>query len=148
LVDLVKPVIMPTVTGSSVFSSGIGFNQFGPKRQNFALMSGYNSIRDNLRNILFFRKGDYPDNSDFGVGLQDFLFEQNDELLRLALNQEIRRQISKYEPRIVIRSVSITTPAWADDSIVVNLDLMVNNVVLSGVAGANGAFNLSQSSAA
>ena len=139
---------MPTVTGSSVFSSGIGFNQFGPKRQSFALMSGYNSIRDNVRNILFFRKGDYPDNSDFGVGLQDFLFEQNDELLRLALNQEIRRQISKYEPRIVIRSISITTPSWADDSIVVNLDLMVNNVVLSGVAGANGSFNLSQSSAA
>ncbi len=148
MVDVIKPPFIPNVAGKSVFSAGIGFNQFGPARQNFALMSGVSAISDNIRNILFFRKGDYPDNSDFGVGLQDFLFEQCDELLRLALNQEVRRQISKYEPRVVIRSISVSTPSWADDSIVINLDLMVNNVTLSGTAGANGAFNLSQSSAA
>jgi phage baseplate assembly protein W len=148
LVDVVKPLIPPNVTGRSVFSSGIGFNQFGPTRQAFGLMSGFDAIRDNLRNILFFRKGDYLDNSDFGVGLQDFLFEPADELLRLALNQEIRRQIAKYEPRLVIRSISVTTPAWADDSIVVDLDLMVNNVSIGAQAGANGYYNLTQKSAA
>lgn len=139
---------MPIVTGSSVFSSGIGFNQFGPTRQIFGLLAGSDSIRDNLRNILFFRKGDYPDNSDFGVGLQDFLFEPADELLRLALSQEIRRQISKYEPRLVIRSIQVSTPTWADNAIVISLDMMVNNVSLNLQASANGAFNLSQSSAA
>ena len=139
---------MPTVTGSSVFSAGIGFNQYGPVRQNFSLFAGFNAVKENIRNILFFRKGDYPDNSDFGVGIQDFLFEPADELLRLALSQEIRRQIGKYEPRVVIRSIAISTPSWADDSVVVNLDLLINGVVLSGVAGANGVFNLSQSSAA
>lgn len=148
MVDVVKPLIPPNVAGRSVFSSGIGFNQFGPARQAFGLMTGFDSIRDNLRNIMFFRKGDYLDNSDFGVGLQDFLFEPADELLRLALNQEIRRQIAKYEPRLVIRSISVTTPSWADDSIVVDMDMMANNVSLGAQAGANGYYNFTQVSAA
>lgn len=148
MVDVVKPLIPPNVAAKSVFSSGIGFNQYGPQRQLFGLMSGLDAIRDNLRNILFFRKGDYPDNSDFGVGLQDFVFEPADELLRLALNQEIRRQIAKYEPRLVIRSISVTTPSWADDSIVVDIDMMANNVSVNAQAGANGYYNLSPASAA
>lgn len=136
------------MTGSSVFSSGIGFNSYGPTRQGFGLLANFESIKENIRNILFFRKGDYPDNSDFGVGLQDFLFEPADEILRISLSQEVRRQISTYEPRAVIRNVGVSTPSWADDSIVVDLDLIVNNVVLTGQASSNGIFNLSQSSAA
>ena len=148
MVDVVKPVVPPNVAGKSIFASGIGFNQYAPSRQTFSLLTGYESVRENIRNILFFRKGDYLDNSDFGVGLQDFLFEQADEVLRIALTQEVRRQISKYEPRVVIRSLSVTTPKWADDSIVIDMDLLVNNVPLTGTAGANGSFNLSQSSTA
>ena len=136
------------MSGSSVFSSGIGFNQYGPIRNGFGLLANFESIKENIRNILYFRKGDYPDNSDFGIGLQDFLFEPADEILRISLSQEIRRQISTYEPRTVIRNISVTTPAWADDSIVVDFDLIVNNVVLTGSASSNGIFNLSQSSAA
>lgn len=148
MVSIAKPPIKPNVQGDSVFSAGIGFNSFTPSRIPFGILSNFDSIRENLRNIIFFRKGDYPDLPDFGVGLQDYLFEPGDELLRLSLNQEMRRQIAKYEPRVIIRILNITTPAWADDSLVVDLDLLVNNVPLSGTAASNGTFSLSQKSVA
>ena len=144
VLTVIKPSIPPNVAGTSVFASGVAFNQYGPPLQPFGLLTGFASIRDNLRNILFFRKGDYPDNPDFGVGIQDYVFDQNDEVLSLALSQEISRQIATYESRVTIRGINISTPAWADDSIAVNLDLLVNNTALVVTAGSNGIFNISQ----
>ena len=148
MVAIIKPLIPPNVQGDSIFSAGISFNSFTPNRKPFDFLANFDSIRENLRNILFFRKGDYPDNPDFGIGLQDYLFEPLDELLSLSLNQEMRRQISKNEPRIIIRVLNLSTPAWADDSLVVDMDLLANNIPLTGIAAANGTFSLSQKSAA
>jgi phage baseplate assembly protein W len=148
VIDIVKPVRPPNVTGSSIFSSGFGFNTFTPQRKQFALLANFDSIRDNIRNIIFFRKGDYPDNPDFGIGLQDYLFEQADEVMRIALNQETRRQISRYEPRVVIRSISVSTPSWADDAVVLDIDLLVNNIQLSGAASASGGFSINPTGSA
>lgn len=148
MVDVVKPSTVPSVAGKSYIASSLGFNAFTRDRVPFSILTNFESIRDNIRNILFFRKGDYPDSPDFGVGIQDYLFEQNDELLKIALSQEIRRQIATYEPRVTIRTLSVSTPSWADDSIVVDLDLLVNGTSLSGLATSSGTFNLSQQAAA
>ena len=148
MVDVVKPDVAPNVAGKSIFSAGIGFNAYTPDRVLFGLLSNFNAIRDNLRNIIFFRKGDYPDNPDFGIGLQDYLFDPADEVMRLALGREISRQIARYEPRVTIRSLDVSTPTWADNAVVVDMDLLVNNVPLSGVAAATGTFVLSESNAA
>ncbi len=126
-IDVVKPEQMPQVIGRSRFAGGIGFNAFTPNRQPFGIQANFDAVRDNLRNILFFRKGDYPDKPDFGVGLQDYLFDNADELLNLALSQEIRRQFAKYEPRCIIRLLNVGTPKWDDQSVVVDMDLLINN---------------------
>ena len=149
ILRIVKPLTPPKITGSSIYSSGVGYNTYGPQtRQTFGINTGFNAIRDNVRNILYFRKGEYLDNSDFGVGLQDYLFEEEDELLDLALSQEIRRQFSTYEPRVLIQTLTIGTYAWADNAIAVNMRLLINQVVVTGLAVSNGNFNLSQAKAA
>jgi phage baseplate assembly protein W len=144
MVAVVKPSTKPQVTGSSGIASSLGFNAYTPDRLPFGLLTDFESIRDNLRNIIFFRKGDYPDLPEFGIGLQDYLFDPGDELLRMALAQESRRQIAKYEPRITIRSLLVDTPQWADGGVVLSMDLLVNGSSLTGTATASGNFNLSR----
>lgn len=130
--------------GINLASSLGGFNSFSNNTVLFAILTNFESIRDNVRNILFFRKGDYLDLPEFGIGLQDYVFEQDDELLSIALNQEIRNQLGRYESRVTVRSLSISTPAWADDSLVVDIDLLCNGTVLSVTASGSGLFNMEQ----
>lgn len=143
MVDFVKPK-PPAVEGRSFLASSLGFNAFSIGRAPFEILTDINSIRDNIRNILFFRKGDYPDEPDFGIGLQDFIFDPADELLRTSLGQEIRRQIVRYEPRVTIRILTVTSPRWAQDSLQIDLDVLVGNIPLTGAATASGTFSLSQ----
>lgn len=138
-----KPVVPPNVDTNSLLASSLGFNAFSANRIPFDILTNFNSIKDNLRNILFFRKGDYLDNSDFGVGIQDYLFENKTEDLKLILSQEIRRQINKYEPRAIIRILNISTPSWADDSILIDMDILINNVPFTVGATGSGGFTLS-----
>jgi phage baseplate assembly protein W len=128
--------------GANLAGSLGGFNAFSHNTVLFAVLTNFDSIRDNVRNILFFRKGDYLDLPDFGIGLQDYAFEQNDELLSIALNQEIRTQISRYEPRVTVRSLSISSPSWSEDGLVVDIDLLCNGSPLSVSASGSGLFNM------
>ena len=139
-----KPVIPPNVGTSSTLASSLGFNSFSPNRQPFGILTNFDSIRDNLRNIIFFRKGDYLDNPDFGVGIQDYIFEQDTSDLQLILSQVIRQQINKYEPRAIVRVLNITTPTWADDSILIDMNLLINNVPFTLNATGSGGFVLAQ----
>ena len=51
--------------------------------------------------ILFFRKGEYLDNSDFGVGLQDYLFDQY-HLLDLPPDLDEVAENIIYSPQSVV----------------------------------------------
>lgn len=131
-------------SGINLAGSLGGFNAFSNNKTLFAILTNFDSIRDNVRNILFFRKGDYLDLPEFGIGLQDYVFEQNDELLSIALNQEIRTQIGRYESRVTVRSLSISSPSWAEDGLVVDIDLLFNGTVLGVTATGSGLFNMEQ----
>jgi phage baseplate assembly protein W len=130
--------------GTNVASSLGGFNAFSNANTLFTVFKDFDSIRDNVRNILFFRKGDYLDLPEFGIGLQDYVFEQDDELLSIALNQEIRTQFNRYESRVTVRTLSISFPAWADDGLIVDMDLLCNGSILSLTASGSGLFNMEQ----
>lgn len=144
MINFVKPEVPPNVATDSVMASSVGLNAFTPNRTPFNVLLNFDSIKDNLRNIIFFRKGDYLDDPDFGVGIQDYVFDQNDQDLKIVLGQEIRRQINKYEPRAVIRSLNIYIPDWDTEALVVDLDLLINNVPFTLAAGGSGGFTLSQ----
>lgn len=148
MVEIVKPTRVPNLAGSSDLASSVGFgvSPIGPAavRQQFQVLRNISSIRDNIRNIIYFRKGDYYDDPDFGVGLQDYLFDQNDELFRLAISQEVRRQIRKYEPRVKIVTLNIYEPDWVDHAAVIDLVCEVANIRLAVSADNQGNFSLNQ----
>lgn len=149
MVDIDKPTQLPNFGGSTDIARSIGFGVGvfrgrNDNRQLFQILRNVNSIRDNIRNILYFRKGDYYDDPDFGVGLQDYLFDPQDEVLTLALNQEIRRQIRKYENRVKITTLRIFSRLDADNAIFIDLVLDVNGTSLQGNGDTRGNFSLFQ----
>lgn len=139
MVDIIRPEIVPPFVGDAEPSAAsLGFlEQDG--RLLFQILTDLRSIKDNIRNILFFRKGDYPDDPNFGVGIQDYLFEQGEETFKLALEQEIRRQINRYEKRSQINRVRIFLPEWLENGAVIDLDITALSSTFQITAFADGA---------
>lgn len=65
------------------------------------------AIGRSINHILYTRKGEKLYNSEFGVGLEDYIFEINNFALTDALKTNIRNQIRNYEKRIILEEVSI-----------------------------------------
>lgn len=71
-----------------------------------AMLSGEADIRSSLGIILRTRPGERPLYPDFGVGLDELLFEPINTTLRSLVQDNIRTAILLYEPRIRLLSVS------------------------------------------
>lgn len=143
MVDIVKPATLPIVASNALFASSLGFAQQNKPRQPFSILTNFNSVADNICNILFFRKGDYPDLPDFGLGIQDYLFENGvEETFQVAFSQEMRRQIAQYEPRATISSLNIYVPQDNDSAVTIDAQLDIMGVQFSLNANANGIFTL------
>ena len=65
--------------------------------------------KTNLINLLNTRQGERRFNPTFGCRLWDFVFEQNDSLLSIKLENSIREDISKWINGITITSVTVQT---------------------------------------
>ena len=61
----------------------------------------------NYINLLLTRKGERYMHPRYGIGIQLFLFEQNTELLRTKIEQEIRQQCGFWLPYIFNHEVNV-----------------------------------------
>lgn len=64
------------------------------------------AIRRSISNILRTKKGERVFNIDFGTSLQKYLFSVADALTEAEINKEVYETIKRYEPRVVVTSVS------------------------------------------
>tara|TARA_B100001094_G_C17698990_1_gene561733 strand:+ start:213 stop:593 length:381 start_codon:yes stop_codon:yes gene_type:complete len=72
----------------------------------FALTKTYNEmIKQNLMNLVLTSPGERMMDIKFGVGIRDFLFEQNTLETKFTIEQKINDQVSKYMPFIVVEGV-------------------------------------------
>ena len=71
-----------------------------PITNRVANVSNEISIRRALTTLFFTRQGEKLYDNDFGIGIQEHLFEINDSFNRDSLNSFIQTQINNYEPRI------------------------------------------------
>ena len=65
------------------------------------------SIKQNLKNLLLTKKGERIMMPDYGVGLNDLLFQFYDNMLIGEKTIEIRRQIEKYMPFVSLDEMEI-----------------------------------------
>ena len=66
-----------------------------------------NSIRQSIRNLILTRKGERKFDRNFGVGVHDLLFENNDVLFLSILSRDIEEHMDAYEPRAFFDSIEL-----------------------------------------
>ncbi len=81
----------------------------------------FESIKRSVRNIISTNKGERPFNPDFGSNVRALLFEPDSDLLRIALEDEIETQLSNFEPRIDVLSITVSNTSEQIDSYELNV---------------------------
>jgi phage baseplate assembly protein W len=66
------------------------------------------SIRDSLIQLLLTQRGERPMRLDYGTALRTSVFAPMDSQTVENLESSIRTAIERYEPRVIIRSFSLT----------------------------------------
>jgi len=86
-----------------------------------------NSIRQSLRTIVLTSNYERPYNPFFGCNIRSFLFEPMDAWERYELNEILREQIRRYEPRVEITDVRITQDVKKQE-VQVELDYIIKGI--------------------
>jgi len=73
-----------------------------------------NAIKANIRNLLLTNNRERPLNPSFGNGLNDILFENDDEIVKEMIREKIINTINKYLPSVKINKITF------DDSLTDN----------------------------
>lgn len=79
-----------------------------PVSDDVATLKNFESIKRSIRNIISTNKGERPLNPEFGSNVRYLLFEPDSDLVRIALEDEIRAQILNFEPRVELLSVTVS----------------------------------------
>ena len=93
----------PVVYGST---SQVTSTSFGAA--SFADWSQTDAIKQNLKMLLLTRPGEYVMDANYGVGLPDYLFLQEQEVDTSALESRIRSQASQFMPYMTIKNLAVT----------------------------------------
>jgi len=80
-------------------------------------------VHQNLKMLLLTSKGGRIMELNYGVGLRDFLFQQNSEVSYIDIKSKILEQLDRYFPYLQVNDVIVTSPS--QNSISVTLDVLV-----------------------
>ncbi len=78
-----------------------------PKTKRVNNLDAKTAIFRSLNHILYTRKGERLYNHDFGVGIQDYVFEMNNFAIRDALKSSIENQINRFETRVIFEDLTV-----------------------------------------
>jgi phage baseplate assembly protein W len=80
-------------------------------------------VQSNLKNLLFTKKGERLMQPDFGCGLQELLFQQNDDSLEEQIEDVINSAVETWLPYIKINSIDIVSEATQKDANRINVSV-------------------------
>jgi phage baseplate assembly protein W len=87
-----------------------------PVTDDVVTLKNFESIKRSIRNIISTNKGERPLNPEFGSNVRYLLFEPDSDLVRIALEDEIRAQILNFEPRVELLSVTVSNSSDSIDN--------------------------------
>ena len=82
-----------------------------PIRKDIIPLKDDNAIKNAIRNLLVSNFSDRPFQRDKGANLRALLFEPADVITTVAIKQNIRKVIAKYEPRVKLIKISVQNKA-------------------------------------
>jgi phage baseplate assembly protein W len=82
--------------------------RINPVSNDISLAKNEEAVKKALINLLRTKVGTRPFRPDFGVNLEQFLFEIPDYETEVNINKEIGRAIQEYEPRVQLITIDST----------------------------------------
>lgn len=92
---------------STWFGRGVGFPLRLTQEGRLAWSEGEGNVRESIRLILLTAQGERLRRPDFGAGLERFLFEPNVLGTWRQIEEVIRRQLARFEPRVQVETVRV-----------------------------------------
>ena len=80
-------------------------------------------IRSSIQRILLTKPGERVMLPDFGCDLDKYIFEPNDSLLELQVRNEITNAITKWEPRITLKNITVTVN---NNALLISIPYIIN----------------------
>lgn len=74
------------------------------------------SIQQSLLNLIFTRPGERPFNIDYGINVEDMLFDLADDTTALALYNELTAKVKLFEPRVKLNTSQTEVTADLDNN--------------------------------
>lgn len=116
------------VTNTS--SSRVTSTSFGAA--SFADWNATDAIKQNLKMLLLTRPGEYVMDNNYGVGLPDYLFLQEQEIDTSGLESIIRSQAATYMPYMTISNLSVTLDS-ANSMMRIRIEFFYNELTIPEV---------------
>ena len=85
------------------------------------------SIRQSIQIILETARGERVMRPDFGCGLQERVFAVNDSSTQAAVAEDVREALRRWEPRIEVLEVTVTSAGAADEVLNISIDYRVRS---------------------
>ena len=103
---------------AGILGSGLAFPLRVDARGGLALAHEDEDVREAISVILGTAPGERPMRPEFGCGIHDYVFESVDAYLVGRLEQEVRRALDRWEPRIDVVSVELSLEPSSEGGLV------------------------------
>jgi hypothetical protein len=95
------------VVSEDFYGTGLGFPPRVNADQRMVWSSGETNVRECICIILRTRPGERVMLPEFGCGLDRFLFEPNDTSTLRLIQEEVKRALTRWEPRVELDDVEV-----------------------------------------
>ena len=103
---------------AGILGSGLAFPLRVDARGGLALAHEDEDVREAISVILGTAPGERPMRPEFGCGIHDYVFESVDAYLVGRVEQEVRRALDRWEPRIDVVSVELSLEPSSEGGLV------------------------------
>ena len=93
---------------AALYGRGIAFPLRLTPEGRLAWSAGEANVRESVRILLLTAQGERLRRPDYGAGLERFLFEPNTTTTWRAIEEVIRRQLAKWEPRVQVEAIKVS----------------------------------------
>lgn len=92
---------------AALYGRGVAFPLRLTPEGRLAWSEGEANVREAIRILLLTAQGERLRRPDYGAGLERFLFEPNVPTTWRAIEEVIRRQLARWEPRVQVEAIKV-----------------------------------------
>lgn len=97
------------------------------RRNEIALSTGKDDIRESIRIIIGTAKGERVMRPDFGCGIHEYVFATIDETSRNLVASTVREALVEWEPRIEVLNVDVSVAELDAGRLLIGVDYRVRS---------------------